>query len=86
MHVKNKQDNLHCMNGTPVCAVQWLWVFIYVSFMVKCVLYRPWIQWLFVAGAALMGGHYRMNIISGVGHPRSDSVVPLVFCMVVCNA
>jgi hypothetical protein len=50
-----------------------------------CVLYGPWIQWLFVANAALMGGHYRTNIISGVGHPRYDSVVPLVLCMVVCN-
>jgi hypothetical protein len=25
-----------------------------------------------------MDGHYRTNIISGVGHPRSDSVVSLV--------
>jgi hypothetical protein len=25
-----------------------------------------------------MDGHYRTNIISNVGHPRSDSVVPLV--------
>jgi hypothetical protein len=32
-----------------------------------------------------MGGHYRTNIISNVGHPRSDSVVPLVLCMVVYN-
>ena len=33
----------------------------------------------------LMGDHYRMDIISGVGHPRSDSVVPLVLCTVACN-
>jgi hypothetical protein len=26
----------------------------------------------------LMDGHYRTNVISGVGHPRSDSVIPLV--------
>jgi hypothetical protein len=25
------------------------------------------------------------DIISGVGRPRSDSVVPLVLCMVACN-
>jgi hypothetical protein len=37
----------------------------------------------FVTGAALMGGHYRIDIISGVGHPRSDLVVPLVLCTVV---
>ena len=27
-------------------------------------------------------GHYRTDIISGVGHLRSDSVVPLVLCTV----
>ena len=32
----------------------------------------------------LMDGHYRTNVISGVGHPRSDSVVPLVLRMVCC--
>jgi hypothetical protein len=29
-----------------------------------------------------MDGHYRTNIISGVGHPRLDSVVPLVLCTI----
>jgi hypothetical protein len=29
-----------------------------------------------------MDGHYRMDIISSVGHPRSDSIVPLVLYMV----
>jgi hypothetical protein len=50
-----------------------------------CVLYRPWIQWLFVVGTALMGSHYRTDIISSVGHPRSDSVVLLMLSTVVCN-
>jgi hypothetical protein len=40
---------------------------------------------LFIAGVALTGGHYRMNVIRGVGHPRSDSVVPLVLRMVASN-
>jgi hypothetical protein len=31
-----------------------------------------------VIGAALMGSHYRTNIISSVGHPKSDLVMPLV--------
>jgi hypothetical protein len=39
-----------------------------------CELYEPWIQWLFVVGVALTGSHYRMDIISGIGHPRSDSM------------
>jgi hypothetical protein len=30
-----------------------------------------------------MNGHYRMNIISGVGHLRSDSIMLLVLCTVV---
>jgi hypothetical protein len=25
-----------------------------------------------------MDGHYRMDVINGMGHPRSDSFVPLV--------
>jgi hypothetical protein len=40
---------------------------------------------LFVADAALIGGHYRTDITNGVGYPRSDSVVPLVLCTVACN-
>ena len=50
-----------------------------------CVLYGLWIQWLFVGGTALKGGNYRMNIISGMGHLRSDLVVPLVLCTVAYN-
>ena len=30
-----------------------------------------------------MNGHYKTGIISGVGYPRSDSVVPLMLCMAV---
>jgi hypothetical protein len=33
----------------------------------------------------LMDGHYRMDIISGMGHPRSDSVMPLMLYIVACN-
>ena len=50
-----------------------------------CLLYGPWIQWLFVVNATLKGSHCKTNIINGVGHPWSDSVVPLVLCMVACN-
>jgi hypothetical protein len=39
----------------------------------------------FVTSVALMGDHYRMYIISGVGHSRSDLVVPLVLCTVPYN-
>ena len=39
----------------------------------------------FVASAYLMGGHYRMDLLSGVGHPRSDSVMPLVLFTIAYN-
>jgi hypothetical protein len=39
----------------------------------------------FVADVALTGDHYRTDIISGVGHMRLDSVMPLVLCTVVYN-
>jgi hypothetical protein len=32
-----------------------------------------------------MDGHYRTDIISVVGHPRSDLVVSLVLCTIACN-
>ena len=40
---------------------------------------------MFVAGAALKCGYDKMDIISGVGHPKLDSVVLLVLCTVTCN-
>jgi hypothetical protein len=49
------------------------------------VLYGPWIQWSFVAGAALTSGHYRTEIISGMGHLRLDSVMSLVLCIIAYN-
>jgi hypothetical protein len=59
---------------------------IHVSFMIKCVNYMGLRSiWMFVVGAALKGGHYRMNIISSVGHLRSNLVMSLVLYMIVCN-
>ena len=40
---------------------------------------------MFVTGVALMGGHYKIDINSGVGHLRLDSIVPLVLSTVACN-
>ena len=39
----------------------------------------------FIAGTALTGGHYRTYINSGVSHPRSCLIVPLMLYMVVNN-
>jgi hypothetical protein len=52
-----------------------------------CVLYGGFGSNGFVTKVQLfpMDGHYRTDIISGVGHPRSDSVVPLMLFVVACN-
>ena len=87
MYVKYKQDNFVLYdiehryvrdNGHGLT--------IYVKFIVKCVCYMSLgSNGCFMAGTALMDGHYRMYIISGVGHPKSDLIVLLVLCMVAYN-
>jgi hypothetical protein len=39
----------------------------------------------FMISATLTGSDYRVDIISGIGYPRSDLVVLLVLCMVAYN-
>jgi hypothetical protein len=39
----------------------------------------------FVTGSTLMGSHYSTYIISGLGYPRSESVMLLVLWMVAYN-
>jgi hypothetical protein len=59
---------------------------IYVNFIVRCVCYMCLgSNGCFMADAALTNCHYRMDIISGVGHLRSDSIVLLVLCTVAYN-
>ena len=62
------------------------WLTIHINFMVKCVCHMGLgSNGCFMANATLTGGHYKINIISGVGHPRLDSVVLLLLCMVAYN-
>jgi hypothetical protein len=86
MHVKYKQNNLHCMTWyTGKCGI------ITVGLLYMLTLWsNVCVMWaldpiVVPGGTALMGGHYKMNIICGVGHQRSDSIVPLMLCIVVCN-
>ena len=51
-----------------------------------CVLYAGFGYNGFMTKAQPINGHYKTNIINGVGHPRSDSVMPLELCTVVCNS
>jgi hypothetical protein len=87
MHIKYRQDNLHRMTWyTGICGILAMGLLYMLALWSNvCVLYGHWIQWLFMADTALIGGHYKMDIISSVNHPRSDSVVTLVLCMVACN-
>jgi hypothetical protein len=52
-----------------------------------CVLYGGFGSNGFMTGVQPfpMVGHYRMNFISGVGHPRSDLVVSLVLRTIAYN-
>jgi hypothetical protein len=57
-----------------------------LSNIVKCMCYMGLgSNGYFVTGAALMDSHYRTNIIRGVGHLRSNSIVSLVLCIVAYN-
>jgi hypothetical protein len=38
-----------------------------------------------MVSAALTGGHYKTDIIKGVGHLRSNSIMLLVLCTVAYN-
>ena len=59
---------------------------IHVNFMVKCMYYMSLgSNACFVIGTFLMDGHYRIDIISGVGHSRSDLVVSLMLCTIAYN-
>ena len=87
MHVKYKQDNFASYdmvyryvrdNGHELT--------IHVNFMVKCVYYMGiGSNDYFMASIALVGGHYKIDIINGVGHLRSNLVVLLVLCTIAYN-
>ena len=62
------------------------WLTIHVNFMVKCVCHMGLgSNGCFMANAALTGCHFKMYIISGVGHLRSNLIVLLVLCTVAYN-
>ena len=54
--------------------------------IVKCVCYMSLgFSGCFVTVATITGGHYKTYIISGVGHLRSDLVVPLLLWAIAYN-
>jgi hypothetical protein len=78
---------LHCMIWyTSTCSIIAMGLLYRLDDMVECVCYMGLgSNRCFMVGAALTDGHYRMDIISGVGYPRSCLVILLVSCMVVYN-
>jgi hypothetical protein len=86
MHVKYRQDNLHRITwyiGT--CGSNGYRLTICISFMIKCVCYTGlWINWFRDHGVTIFNGSVTIEQTSlvGVGHPRSDLVVPLILCIV----
>jgi hypothetical protein len=86
--VKYKQDNLHCMTWyTNTYGSIGYGLTVHVSFMVKCVCYtRLWIHWFHDLNATIPNGSVTTGWTSlvGVGHSRSDSIVPLMLCTVGC--
>jgi hypothetical protein len=82
MHVKYRQDNLHCMTWyTGTCSSNGHRLTIHVSFMVKCVRYVRAVDPLFRdLDAIIPNGSVTIGWMSliGVGHSRSDPIVTLV--------
>ena len=78
---------MHCMIlYTGTCGITVMSLLYRLSNMVKCVFYMGIrSNGCFVTNAALMDDHYMANIISYVGHPRSNLVMPLMLCMVAYN-
>jgi hypothetical protein len=88
MHVKYRQDNLHRMTWyTGTCDSIGHGLTIHVSFMVNCVCYtRLWIHWFRDLGATIPNGSVTtgQTSLAGVGHSRSDSIMPVVLREVCC--
>ena len=78
---------MHCMTWyTGTCGITIMGLLYRLNNMVKCVCYMSiGSNGYFVIDLALMGGHYRMDVINGVSHPRLDSILPLVLCIVTYN-
>jgi hypothetical protein len=70
------------------CGINSYGLTVYTSYCGQmCVLYRGFGSNGFVTNMQSfpMDDYYRTDIISGVGHLRSDSVLPLVLYTVACN-
>jgi hypothetical protein len=88
MHVKYRQDNLHHMTWyTGTCGSNGHKLTIHISFMIKCVCYTGlWIHWFCDPSATIPNGLVTIGWTSlvGVGHLRSDSIMPLMLRTICC--
>jgi hypothetical protein len=88
MHIKYRQDNLHRMTWyTDTCGSISHGLSIHVSFVVKYVCCTGlWIHWFHDHDATIPNVSITTGWTSlvGVGHSRSDSIVPLMLHTVCC--
>jgi hypothetical protein len=88
MHVKYRQDNLYCITWyTSTCDSNGHELTIRVTFMIKCMCYtRLQIYWFSVHSATIPNDSVTIGrmLLIGVGHSRSDSIVPLMLRTVCC--
>ena len=65
----------------------WAYYIDFILWSNVCVLYESFgsNDFMTKVQSFLMVDHYRMDVISGVGHLRLDLVVPLVLHTVTCN-
>jgi hypothetical protein len=88
MHVKYRQDDLHRMTWyTGTCGSNGHGLTIHASFMIKCVCYMGlWIHWFHDHDVTILNGSVTIGRTSlvGMGHSRSDSIVPLMLRTVCC--
>jgi hypothetical protein len=88
MHVKYRQVNLHRMTWyTDTCDSNDHELTIHVSYIVKCVCYTGlWIHWFCDPSVTIPNGSVTIGRTSlvGVGHSRSDSIVPPMLRTVCC--
>jgi hypothetical protein len=78
---------MHCMTWyNSMCGIMTIGLLYRLNDMVKYVCYMDLgSNSYFMDDTTLTGGHYRMDIISGVSHVRSDLVMPLAFCTAAYN-
>jgi hypothetical protein len=88
MYVKYRQDNLHRIHSTPVRAIVMAIGLLYMLALWSnmCIILGLWIHWFRDHGTTIPNGSITIGWTSlvGVGHSKSNSIVPLMLHTVCC--